>query len=77
MHYYTFQLDEESSDLCTIITLFGKFCYLQLPMGIKQSPNISQEIMESILNDLQDEGVEVFLDNISIFSNNYEDHMLK
>jgi hypothetical protein len=38
MCYYTYELDEESADLCVIVAPFGKFCYLRLLMGIKQSP---------------------------------------
>lgn len=73
MQYYTFELDEESSWLCVIVTPFGKFRYKRLPMGIKQSTDVAQEIMESLFMDI--EGVECYLDDIGLFSNDWKSHL--
>ena len=74
MQYYVLELDDKSKDLCTIVTPFGKCRYCRLPMGLKISPDVAQSIMEQILHDLD---VEVYIDDISIFSNSYEEHMEK
>jgi hypothetical protein len=73
MQYYTFKLDEESKDLCTIATLFGKFKYNWLPMGLTCSPDFDQEVMENIFHDVED--AEVYIDDIGVFSNSWEEHM--
>ena len=73
MCYYTFEMDEESKNMCVIVTPFGKFRYKRLPMGVSQATDLCQEIMESILRDIPE--VEVFLDDIGIFTNDYVTHM--
>jgi hypothetical protein len=71
MQYYTF--DEESKDLCTITTPFGKFKYNRLLMGLKCSSDFAQEVTEDIFQEVED--AEVYIDDIGAFSNSREEHM--
>jgi hypothetical protein len=74
MQYYTFSLDEASRDLCTICTPFGNYRYNRLPMGIKQSPDIAQQIMEDLFWSLAD--TEVYIDDIGVFAqHSWEEHL--
>ena len=42
-------------------------------MGVKQSPDIAQEVMESLLRDLPE--TDVYIDDVGVFSNNWKEHL--
>lgn len=73
MHYYTFELDDESKDLCVITTPFGNFRYNRLPMGISQAPDIAQEVMETLFQTLDE--VDNYIDDVGVFSNSWDEHL--
>jgi Reverse transcriptase (RNA-dependent DNA polymerase) len=73
MQYFTFALDKNSQNLRVIFTPFGLYKYKHLPMGIKQSSDIAQEVMENLFRDLDD--VEVYIDNIGCFSSSFSTHV--
>jgi hypothetical protein len=64
MQYHTFCLDDQSLEYCTIVTPFGKYPYTGLPMGVCQSYNFAQAMMEEVLKDL--DNVTVYINGIKI-----------
>jgi transposase InsO family protein len=73
LHYYTFELDDESKDLCSICTPFGNYRYRKMVMGLSFSPDTAQEIMESIFRDEED--VDNYIDDVGVFSLSWDDHV--
>ena len=73
MQYYTFELTDEAKDLCVIVTPYGKYRYLRAPMGVKQTPDFAQEVMEDVLCDVQE--TDVYIDDIGCFDYGWKNHL--
>jgi hypothetical protein len=72
--YYTIRLDSDAQKLCTIVTPFGKYQYLRLPMGVSFSPYIFQEKMSDSMQHLN--FVRTYLDELLVIScSTFEDHL--
>ncbi len=76
MGHYTIRLDPDASKICTIIFLWGKYSYKQLPMGIAGSPDIFQGKMSELMESL--EYVRAYLDDLLCISKlSLENHQEK
>ena len=76
MGYYHIKLSSHSKQLCTIVLPWGKYEYQRLPMGLCNSPDIFQENMSTLMQDL--EYVRAYInDLLSITNASLEDHLDK
>jgi hypothetical protein len=70
----------DSQKLCTIVSPWhmGKYKYKCLPMGIKIGPDVFQNVMSKLVQDM--EYVKTYLDDLLILKNrknSFKDHLLK
>ena len=70
---YTFKVDKESKNFCTIVMPFGEFKYKRLPMGLKYSPDFAQAVTENIFCDVEDANVYIY--NVCALFNEWKMHL--
>ena len=76
MGYYHIKLSPDSRKLCTIVLPWGKYEYLRLPMGLCNSPDIFQEKMSTLMQDL--EFVRAYIDDLLVITKgSLDDHLEK
>jgi hypothetical protein len=66
MGFWCIVLDKASQRLCTIILPWGKYSYARLPMGLSVSPDIYQEKMSALFEDMSE--VKVYIDDILLIT---------
>ena len=76
MGYYHIELSPQSKQLCTLVFPFGKYEMQRLPMGLCNSPDIFQEKMSELMQDL--DFVRTYIDDLLVLTKgSYEDHLEK
>ena len=74
MGYYNIRLSNDAKKICTIVTPFGKYEYNRLPMGVSIAPDIFQDQICQLFDDL--ESVRKFIDDLLVVTRgSYEDHL--
>ena len=74
MGYYHIELSQEASDMCTIVTEWGKFRYRRLPMGVAGSPDIFQAKINELLGDIAE--IKAYLDDVlAIGKGTFDEHL--
>ena len=70
--FYQIPLHEESQELTTFITPFGRYCFKRLPFGITSAPEIFMRKMMQTLEGLT--GVFCYMDDILVFGKDKAHH---
>jgi len=70
--FWQVKLAKNSSKLATFNTPFGRYSYTRLPFGIASAPEVFQNVMSHLFQDI--EGVEVIVDDLVVWGEDVELH---
>ena len=73
--YHQIEVDESDKPKTAFTSEFGHYEYNRMPFGLTNAPATFQRLMNFILQDLLYKTVVVYLDDIIIFSKNFDTHL--
>ncbi|KAL5009890.1 hypothetical protein ScPMuIL_012195, partial [Solemya velum] len=73
--YWQIGLDPKTSAKSAFSTLGGLYQFEVMPFGLCNAPGMFQRVMDCILSGLQWSTCLVYLDDVVVFSNTFEDHL--
>ena len=77
--YWQIKVDEASQEKTAFITHQGLFEFCIMPFGLTNAPSVFQRVMQQVLSGLNPadgkEFVEVYIDDVLIFSHTIEEHI--
>ena len=73
--YWQIVIEEQDRKKTAFQIENGFYEFIRMPFGLTNAPATFQRLMDSILRDIIGEFVRVYLDDIIIYSENWEDHI--
>ena len=73
--YFQVSLDDESRPLTAFITQGGLYEFNVMPFGLCNTPSTFQRMMEATLRGLQWHQCLIYLDDVIVFSQTFDDHL--
>ena len=73
--YHQIRLDEESIPLTAFRTRYGHFEFQVLPFGLTNAPATFMSLMNEVFSEYLDKFVIVYLDDILVYSETWEEHL--
>ena len=70
--YFKIEIAAKDQEKTTFIYPFGTYAYRRIPFGLCNAPATFQRCMLSIFNDLVERIMEVYMDDITVYGENFE-----
>ena len=73
--FHQIELDDDAKQKSTFSTSRGHYHYNRMPFGLCNAPATFQRVMNEIFHDLIGKTMHVYIDNVTIYTKTFKEHM--